>query len=193
MNITGLILAGGRGMRMGAVDKGLQPFRGMTMVEHAIARLAPQVDGLMVNANQNIDIYAGFGVPVWPDVRPDYAGPLAGIEAGLRHCPTPYLMTVPCDSPFLPQDLVARLANALLEQDAEIAIPVTGIGAQRQSQPVFALLKVTLLEELATFLQNDGHKMMAWFASHKLVEVFFEDEAAFRNINTLAELQRFEH
>ena len=193
MKITGLILAGGRGMRMGAVDKGLQPFRGTTMVEHAIARLAPQVDFLMLNANQNSAIYAGFGVPVWPDARPDYAGPLAGIEAGLRHCSTPYLMTVPCDSPFLPHDLVARLSAAMLEQDAEIAIPVTGSGAERQSQPVFALLKVSLLDELATFLQNDGHKMMAWFAAQKLVEVFFEDEAAFRNINTLEELQRFEH
>lgn len=191
MNITGLILAGGRGMRMGAVDKGLQPFRGMTMVEHAIARLGPQVDGLMVNANQNLETYAGFGMPVWPDARAGYAGPLAGIEAGLAHCPTPYMITVPCDSPFLPLDLVVRLADALRVHDAEIAIPLTGTGDQRQSQPVFALLKVTLLDDLARFLQDDGHKMMAWFASRKMVEVPFDDEAAFRNINTLEELQRF--
>jgi molybdenum cofactor guanylyltransferase len=193
MKITGLILAGGRGSRMGEVDKGLQPFRGQTMIAEVIARLAPQVDGLMLNANRNLEQYAAFGVPVWPDRTGDFAGPLAGIQAGLRHCPTPCMMTAPCDSPFLPLDLVARLAEALARDDAEIAMPVTGSGAVAQQQPVFALLKVTLLADLDQFLRNDGHKMMRWFASRKLTEVHFDDEDAFRNINTLEELQRFEN
>ena len=192
MQATGLILAGGRGTRMGAVDKGLQAFRGQPMVAHVIARLAPQVDALLLNANRNLDAYAAFGLPVLPDARPDYAGPLAGIDAGLRHCATPYLVTAPCDSPFLPPDLVARLAAGLLAQDADIAIPVTGTGDARQSQPVFALLKATLREDLERFLLDDGHKMMAWFRAHKLVEVAFDDEAAFLNMNTLEELQRYE-
>lgn len=192
MNITGLILAGGRGSRMGDVDKGLQAFDGRAMVAHVIERLAPQVDGLMLNANRHLHEYAAFGLPVWPDSTADFAGPLAGIQAGFQHCPTALMMTVPCDSPFLPHDLVARLFEALARTDAEIAIPVTGSGADAQAQPVFALLKVTLLADLDQFLRADGHKMMRWFASRRLTEVQFDDEDAFRNINTLEDLQRFE-
>ena len=192
MKITGLILAGGRGTRMGSVDKGLVPFRGQPMVAEVLHRLAPQVDSLMINANQNIAEYEAFGHPVWPDQTGDFAGPMAGIQSGLMHCTTPYLVTVPCDCPFLPHDLVQRLTDELQRCDADIAIAVTGMGAQRQSHPVFALLKTSLLPDLDRFLQKDGHKMLAWFASHAMAKVLFEDEAAFDNLNTQADLQRYD-
>lgn len=191
-DITGLILAGGRGSRMGHVDKGLQLFRGAPMALHVLMRLAPQVDSVMINANQNLGPYEGFGVPVWPDQMQDFAGPLAGIQTGLVHCQTPFLVTAPCDSPFLPTDLVERLGDSLLAADADIAVAVTGDGETRQAHPVFCLLKSTLLSHLTLFLQNGGRKIDAWYASLHVVEVDFDDEAAFRNINTREELHRFE-
>ena len=111
-DITGLILAGGRGSRMGGVDKGLQNHLGMPLAMHALLRLGPQVGEIMINANRNLGAYEAMGVPVWPDTLPDYAGPLAGFLAGLEHCETPYLVTVPCDSPLFPDDLVQRLATS---------------------------------------------------------------------------------
>ena len=112
-DITGLVLAGGRGSRMGGVDKGLQNHHGVPLALHALLRLAPQVGLTMINANRNLAAYESMGVPVWPDALADFAGPLAGFLAGLEHCDTPYLVTVPCDSPRFPEDLVARLASAL--------------------------------------------------------------------------------
>jgi molybdopterin-guanine dinucleotide biosynthesis protein A len=189
MDITGLILAGGRGTRMGSVDKGLVPLAGKPMVAHVIERLGPQVGALMINANQNHDTYAAYGLPVWPDALPDFAGPLAGLQTGLMHCATPYLVTAPCDSPFLPLDLVARLARALQAQDADLAVAVTGAGDTRQPHPVFCLTKTTLLPHLTAFLEGGGRKVDRWYASLKVAEVLFEDEAAFRNINTRDELR----
>ena len=189
MRITGLLLAGGRGTRMGSVDKGLQPFRGTPMALHVLRRLAPQVQAVMVNANQNLAAYAALGAPVWPDVMPDFAGPLAGLQAGLMHCETPYLVSVPCDSPFLPPDLVQRLAQALVAEDADLAVAVTGHGDAAQVHPVFCLLKTTLLPHLTQYLENGGRKMAAWYAPLKIAQVHFADEAAFRNINTRDELQ----
>ena len=190
--ITGLILAGGRGSRMGHVDKGLQVFRGAPMAMHVMQRLAPQVGKTMINANQNLAPYEGFGVPVWPDEFAGFAGPLAGLQTGLRHCVTPYLVTAPCDSPFLPDDLVVRLSEALIFQDADLAVAITGEGEERQPHPVFCLLKTSLLDHLTDYLQNGGRKIDAWYASVKVAEVRFEDEAAFRNINTLDDLRKFE-
>lgn len=190
--ITGLILAGGRGSRMGGVDKGLQPFRGEPMVLHAILRLQPQVGALMINANQNIDVYQGFGLPVWADQLSGFEGPLAGLQTGLSHCPTGYLVTAPCDSPFLPTDLVARLSEALTARGAELAVAVTGEGENRQPHPVFCLMKTALLPHLTAFLQEGGRKIERWYGALHFVEVRFDDEAAFRNINTLDELRRFE-
>lgn len=192
LSITGLILAGGRGTRMGTVDKGLQTFRGKPMVAHVIERLSPQVQGLMINANQNLETYRAFGYPVWPDNVQGFAGPLAGLQAGLAHCATPYLVTAPCDSPFLPADLVQRLGGAIAEQDADVALAVTGSGASRQPHPVFCLLKCSLLPSLEAYLGQGGRKVDAWFASLRKAEVLFEDEAAFSNINTLEELQRYQ-
>jgi molybdenum cofactor guanylyltransferase len=190
--ISGLILAGGRGSRMGHVDKGLQDFHGAPMAMHVMRRLAPQVGTMMINANQNLAPYEGFGVPVWPDEFTGFAGPLAGLQTGLRHCETPYLVTAPCDSPFLPENLVARLGEALILQDADLAVAITGEGEERQPHPVFCLLKTSLLNHLTDYLQSGGRKMDAWYASLKVAEVRFKDEAAFRNINTLEDLRKFE-
>ncbi len=190
--ITGLILAGGRGSRMGSVDKGLQPLHGKPMVVHVIERLRPQVQQLMINANQNLEIYQAFGLPVWPDQFTGFAGPLAGLQTGLAHCQTPYLVTAPCDSPFLPSDLVRRLADALVSEGAELAVAVTGTAQASQPHPVFCLLKALLLPDLSAYLEQGGRKVDTWFKSRQVAEVIFPDEQAFRNINTLEELRQYE-
>ena len=196
-DITGLILAGGRGTRMGGVDKGLQNFRGMPLALHTLLRLAPQVGEVMINANRNLSAYESFGAPVWPDGIADYAGPLAGFLTGLERCETGYLVTVPCDTPLFPPDLVARLAEALEREDADIAMAAAREedGAVR-TQPVFSLLRRELMESLVRFTQGGGRKIDAWTGQHKTVAVPFDaagDEAsAFFNANTLAELHRLE-
>jgi len=190
--ITGLILAGGRGSRMGNVDKGLQTFRGAPMVLHAIMRLSPQVGPLIINANQNIGPYEGFGYPVWPDQLTGFEGPLAGLQTGLSHCDTDYLVTAPCDSPFLPENLVPMLADALVAANADLAVAVTEEDGRRQPHPVFCLMKAGVLPSLTVFLQEGGRKIDKWYRSLHFVEVLFPDETAFRNINTVDELRRFE-
>jgi molybdopterin molybdotransferase len=192
-DITGLILAGGRGTRMGTVDKGLQPFRGKPMVAHVLERLRAQVGAVAINANQNLDTYAALGVPVWPDDTPGFAGPLAGLEAGMRRCATPLMLTAPCDSPFVPEDLAARLFAALQEQDADLAYAVTQEpGKRRQPHPVFCLVRVDRLPLLSSYLAEGGRKMDGWYADLKAAEVLFEDDGGFRNINTLDELQELD-
>lgn len=195
--ITGLILAGGRGSRMGHVDKGLQPFRGKPMVAHVIERLSPQVSAIAINANQSLEQYEAFGVPVWPDDLQGFEGPMAGLEAGLRRCTTDYLVTAPCDSPFLPLDLVERLSAALEANGADLALAETeepdDSGEMRvQPHPVFALVKRSALPHLANFLATGGRRMDGWYGAIKVVRVRFDDASAFRNINTLRELQQFE-
>ncbi|HEY0857380.1 MAG TPA: molybdenum cofactor guanylyltransferase MobA [Albitalea sp.] len=191
-DITGLILAGGRGSRMGGVDKGLQNHLGMPLAMHALLRLGPQVGHLMVNANRNLGAYDAFGVPVWPDALPDYPGPLAGFLAGLEHCETPYLVTVPCDTPHFPQDLVQRLADALVREGAEIAMAATRTTEGVQVQPVFCLMHAGLLESLVAFTQSGQRKIDRWTAQHRCVDVVFDDEAAFFNANTIGELQQLQ-
>jgi len=190
--ITGLILAGGRGSRMGGVDKGLQTFRGAPMALHVMLRLAPQVGALMINANQNLAAYESFGVPVWPDDIAGFAGPLAGLQTGLSRCVTDYLVTAPCDSPFLPIDLVPRLAEALNASGSELAVAVTGDDSKIQPHPVFCLARTALLPDLTRYLAEGGRKIDTWYAALKVAQVHFEDESAFRNINTLAELKQYE-
>ena len=190
--ITGLVVAGGRAARMGGVDKGLQTFRGVPLALHAILRLAPQVGEMIVNANRNLAAYESMGVPVWPDPLADQQGPLAGWLAGLEHCSTPYLVTVPCDAPNFPTDLVARLARALTESDAEIAtVTVMQDGADR-AQPLFSLLKTSLLESLVKYLQAGERRVDQWTGLHRRVEVHFEDGSAFGDANTAAELQQLQ-
>jgi len=190
--ITGLILAGGRGSRMGSVDKGLQSFRGQPMVKHVIERLLPQVGRIAVNANRNLDAYAQFGAPVWADEIEGFAGPLAGMQTGLHHCETPYMATAPCDTPFLPTDLVLRLAQALADEQADLAVASTGEGDGFQPHPVFCLMKTSLKPHLDDFLATGRRKIDAWYATLKVATVHFDDEDAFRNINTLDELRQFE-
>lgn len=200
--ITGLILAGGRGSRMGGVDKGLQNLNGMPMALHTLLRLQMQTGQVMINANRNLAAYESFGVPVWPDVLADYAGPLAGFLTGLERCETPYLATVPCDTPRFPLDLVPRLAEALARENADIAMaaaPEQDKDGQIKvrTQPVFCLLHVELLESLVDFTHKGGRKIDAWTALHKTVIVPFDrpgdDPLAFSNANTLAELQQLEN
>ncbi len=190
--ITGLILAGGRGSRMGGVDKGLQPHNGVPLAMHALLRLGPQVGELMINANRNLGAYESMGVPVWPDALPDFAGPLAGFLAGLERCETPYLVTVPCDSPLFPDDLVPRLTQALEAQNADIAMAATLEDGKLQVQPVFCLMKAELMESLVRFTQEGQRKIDKWTALHRVVEVPFDDAQAFANANTLAELQQLQ-
>ena len=202
-DITGLILAGGRGSRMGGVDKGLQSYNGLPMALHTLTRLqiGGSVGQVMINANRNLAAYESFGAAVWPDVLADYAGPLAGFLTGLERCETPYLVTVPCDTPRLPIDLVPRLVRAMQDQDAEIAMaaaPEAGAGGQLQlrPQPVFCLLRVSLLESLVAFTHEGGRKIYAWTARHNTVLTPFDlpgdDPRAFFNANTLAELRELE-
>ena len=189
IEITGLVLAGGQGSRMGGVDKGLTPLRGRPLVEHVIERLAPQVGEILVNANRNPDAYAGFGHRVVADDIPGFAGPLAGFERGLAHARGALVATVPCDSPFLPADLVARLRAALEAADAELAVAKTG----EQPQPVFCLMRRSVHPSLRAFLSSGQRKIDKWYAALRVVEVAFDDEAdAFANINTRDELAGLE-
>lgn len=195
--ITGLVLAGGMGRRMDSRDKGLVEFRGKPMAAHVIERLAPQVGALIINANRNLDQYQALGHAVISDEVGGFAGPLAGLHAGLRACMTPYIVTAPCDSPFLPLDLVARLYAALTQDRAvgdnrgrgiELAVAHTGGFAQ----PVFTLCTTALLPSLTAFLERGGRKIDAWYSAHRVVEVTFADERAFANINTIEELQHLQ-
>jgi molybdopterin-guanine dinucleotide biosynthesis protein A len=198
--ITGLILAGGRGSRMGGIDKGMQNFRGLPLALQTLMRLQLQSQPLqevLINANRNLAAYESLGVPVWPDSIDGYAGPLAGFLTGLERCETPLLLTVPCDTPLFPLDLVERLYQAMDEQDADMAMAAApeADGAVR-AQPVFCLLKTDLLESLVKFTQSGGRKIDAWTAQHRCAIVPFDQSGdsanAFANANTLAELQQLE-
>ena len=190
--ITGLVLAGGRGSRMGGVDKGLQNFRGMPLAMHALLRLQAQVGETLLNANRNIAAYESMGVPVWPDAVPDYPGPLAGFLAGLERCETPYLVVVPCDSPLFPQDLVERLAEAFADESTEIAVAATRDGDTLQAQPVFCMMRAGLMESLVRFVHGGQRKIDRWTALHATRLVAFEDAEAFANANTTDELQQLQ-
>lgn len=194
--ITGVVLAGGRGSRMGGIDKGLQPYRGMPLALHTLMRLAPQVGEVMINANRNLAAYESFGVPVWPDADSEFGGPLSGFLVGLERAETPFVATVPCDTPDFPADLVERLAAALAAEDAELAMaraPDAGRPeAGPQPQPVFCLLRAELLESLVRYTQAGGRKIDRWTAQHRCAMVDFGDAAAFFNANTQAELRELE-
>lgn len=186
--ITGLVLAGGEGRRMGGLDKGLQAFGNEPLVAHALRRLRPQVGMLLISANRHLDAYRQFGAGVISDALPGFHGPLAGIHAGLRHCASPWLLTVPCDSPFFPDDLAQRLATALVENDAALAFAVTGDGEGRREHPVFSLIRTDLRDDLERYLHRGYRKVRDWQARVNAVAVPFDDQQAFRNLNTLAEL-----
>ncbi len=192
-SITGLILAGGRSSRMAhagqARDKALIQFKGKRLIDHVYEKLAPQVGGVMINANQNHEQFKSFKVRVLSDAIGDYAGPLAGLHAGLFASKRPFLITVPCDSPFFPDDLVARMFDALESTSSAVAIAMSG----DQPHPVFALVRRSVLDHLSDFLKQGGRKIDAWYDTLTTVQVDFNDDALFGNINTPQELEAFEN
>ncbi len=173
---------------MGGIDKGLQAHLGVPLAQHALERLRPQVGALMLNANRNLAAYQAMGVPVWPDELADFPGPLAGMLAGLNHCDTPYLVTVPCDTPNFPSDLVARLAAGLASGDGDMATAYTREGEELHAQPVFCLMKASLRDSLRAFIERGERKTGLFAAQHRSAKVVFNDPAAFANANTLGEL-----
>lgn len=211
-SITAVVLAGGRGMRMGGVDKGLQLFGGTALAHHALQRLALQVGSIMINANRNIEAYEAFGTTVVSDDNAlgEFAGPLAGMITGLQNCQTPYLLTVPCDAPLFPADLAARLAFALRNDSADIAVACADESTSADDsittrklisdekmyrpQPVFSLMKVSVLKSLLDFTQSGGRKVSEWMARCQVALVPFNESHdapdAFFNANTLAQLHR---
>jgi molybdenum cofactor guanylyltransferase len=183
--VTGIVLAGGLGRRMGGVDKGLVLLDGEPMIARVLARLAPQVADVVINCNQNLDRYRALGYPIVSDEVGGFAGPLAGLHAGLVRARRDLVVTVPCDSPFLPLDLVARLRAAIEAAGAQLAVAKTF----DRPHPVFALVRRDVLAHLAAFLGGGGRKIDAWYATLRVTEVPFDDEVeSFRNINTADEL-----
>ena len=189
VSVTGVILSGGRATRMGGVDKGLMPFRGRTMVEWVLDRIEPQVAEVLISANQNLDRYLAFGHPVLTDRITGFAGPLAGLHAALHVARSDLVISVPCDSPFLPSDLVWRMTQALASRESDVAVARTG----NDTHPVFCLCRAALLPHLSTFLEEGGRKVDAWYAALNVCEVAFDDRAqGFVNVNTLEQLQVFD-
>ena len=189
--ITGLLLAGGLGTRMGHLDKGLQPLDDSTLAGVTLKRLTPQVGSVLINANRNLTIYSQFGYPVLKDDIPGHAGPLAGMHAGLQRCKTPYLLSVPCDTPGFPGDLAQRLAFAMKLAAAELAFAVTGASSNPELHPVFCLMKTSLLPSLDAYLRAGGRKVAGWMLQQSHAQAHFADQGAFMNINTPHDLQDF--
>lgn len=198
--VTALILAGGRGSRMGGIDKGLQNFRGLPLALQTLMRLQLQSlppQDIMINANRNLAAYESLGAAVWPDTLDGFAGPLAGFLTGLERCETPLVLTVPCDTPLFPLDLIERLHAALTEQDADLAMAAAREeDGQIRPQPVFCLLRVELLDSLVAFTQKGGSKIDAWTGQHRCAIVPFDlpqdAPEAFFNANTHEELLKLE-
>lgn len=186
---SAIILSGGRATRMGGVDKGLVQLRNKPFIAHVLERLKPQVDEVFINANRELAQYQAFAYPVLSDEHADFVGPLAGIYLGLKHAKHEYVLAVPCDSPFLPLDLVSRLMGALLAQQAQIAVAKS----EGDTHPVCCLCKKDVLPSLAAYLASGGRKVSAWQKSLHCVEVDFSDCAsAFLNLNTQADIQALE-
>ena len=178
--ITGVILAGGRGRRMGGADKGLVEFRGRPLVEHVIDAIRSQVDAIMINANRNLPNYERYGYPLVPDGLPGHPGPLAGMLAGLQKASTDSVLFVPCDTPALPADLAQRLSVTMLENKADICIPGDGM----RSHPVIALMKCTLQQSLQAYLIAGGRRVEDWvLAQNHAVADFSDSPASFHNLN----------
>lgn len=188
-HVSGWILAGGQGRRMGGQDKGLVPYRGRPLVLHVLERLAPQVGTVAISANRHLDRYAALGVPVWPDGHDGFAGPLAGLLSGLQHGDTPWVLSVPCDAPALPLDLAQRLMRAALTTSAGVVLAATrDDNDQVQVQPVFSLVRRDLRETLAGAFARGERSIRQWAASLDSATVVFDDAPAFRNVNTPAQL-----
>lgn len=190
MSVTGVILAGGLGRRMGGLDKGWIEFLGQPLIAHVIARLQPQVDEVLINANRETERYAALGYKVIADDIAGFAGPLAGLHIGMSTAKHDFVLTVPCDSPLLPSDLVERLMAGLTSKNVDIAVAKTG----NQAHPVFCLCRKSLLAHLTNYLQSGGRKFAAWYSTLNVVEISFDDKAlAFSNVNTTQELRELEN
>jgi molybdenum cofactor guanylyltransferase len=188
-NITGIILAGGRARRMGGQDKGLIQLARKPMIEYVINAIDPQVDAIIINANRNQADYEKYGFPVVADQIEGYCGPLAGMASGLQAAKTPFVVTVPCDSPLIPDDLVQKLFSTLQDKDAEICTPLSN----GRLQPVFTLMKSELLPSMLDFLNNGERKIDKWFEKHRLaIADFSEQPETFININSAEELAAIE-
>jgi molybdenum cofactor guanylyltransferase len=185
--VTGVILAGGRGRRMGGNDKGLIEVQGRPLIEYAINALRPQVDELMISANRNISVYKKYGYPVVPDALPDFQGPLAGMLAGLTRASSEYVAFVPCDVLSLPDDLVSRLMGPLTENKAEVCMAHDG----ERCHPVIALLKSSLVDVLQADLEKSVRKAEDWMRSRKIVIADFSyASGSFFSINSPEDMEK---
>lgn len=193
LQITGVILAGGRGTRMGGVDKGLMPFLQTTLVQHVLGRLSHQVDRILINVNANQSRYEAFGFPLLPDMQAGHPGPLAGVQSALAACTTPLLLSVPCDAPLLPTDLAERLNQAIRNEGGDAAVAVSRrTDGSRSREPVFCLMKSSLLESLNRYLSSGRRAVTGWHEELSIAEVIFDDDHAFSNVNTLEQLRECE-
>lgn len=191
--ITGLILAGGRAQRMGGIDKGLIPFHNKPLIESAIAKLKPQTQSIIINANRNITKYASYGYPVIMDETPDFSGPLAGFAVGLKACKTSYLLTSPCDSPLLPNNLAELLSTEMERGDFQLVYASSKeADGKVWAQPVFCLMRTNLQESLTQFLMKGDLKIDRWFKELRSSTVIFDDPQVFANVNTPEELKALE-
>ena len=188
-DVTGVVLAGGRGKRMGGVDKGLVDLHGRPMVMHVIDTLRPQVGRIIINANRNVDKYEVLGYEVISDIVGDYFGPLAGMASAMQAASTAYVLTVPCDSPMIEDDLAKRLYHALEHEKADASVAHDG----ERMHPVFALLKRDLLPSLQSYLESGERKIDRWLNQHRLAVAYFRDEPeAFLNVNNPDDRQALE-
>lgn len=184
--LTGMVLAGGEGRRMGGRDKGLEPFAGLPLFAHTAARLEGQVAELLISANRNLDAYRLFG-RVISDAESGFQGPLMGIYSGLRAANTPWLLIAPCDTPLLPDNLVARMLAGI--QSADIAVAFDG----QHLHPTVALIRTTLADDLQAALKSGERKIQRWYARHNMRRVDMSDcPDAFANLNTAEEKSRLE-
>jgi molybdopterin-guanine dinucleotide biosynthesis protein A len=188
-DITAVILAGGKARRMNGEDKGLIALGGQRLIEYIITALRPQTDSIIVNANRHLDVYAGYGLPVVADILGNYLGPLAGMASGMQATDRPWVVTVPCDSPFIPADLLRVLSSRLTEEQADICVAHDG----ERMQPVFAMLRCSLLPDLLHYLEGGGRKIDHWYATQRLAIADFSGSAdTFLNLNSPQDRQLLE-
>lgn len=186
--VAGVVLAGGRSRRMNFQDKGLQLFRGKPLISYSFSALCPIVDELMINANQNLETYQNFGVPVISDLTQNFSGALAGVLAAMTYSDADLLVIVPCDAPFITTVQLQHLLSEHEKSGSEISVACTG----EQIHSVFLVVKTYLKTSLENYLANDEHKVQKWLEQHHTHYVDFgENATGFENINTISELNEF--